>query len=103
MVPDPLDDEAAKYVDNMLAEKKVDGVLTKNVGKEHYYGKIEYKLTLMGKDKKRIQHLTTQLNFRLNNGKGQAIYRIGVEDKGNPLGINHEHLKGSLSIDLLLR
>jgi GTPase len=67
------------------------------VGKENYYGKIEYKLTIMDKAKERLNHLTTQLNFRLNEGKGQAIYRIGVEDNGNPIGITDEHLVGSLS------
>ena len=98
---DPLDEEASEFVTSILAGRKVDGKLTENVGKELYYGMMEYKLTLMDKTKERFKHLTTQLHFRLNEGKGQAVYRIGVEDNGNPIGINDEHLIGSLSIDYL--
>eukprot|EP00826_Nyctotherus_ovalis_P003563 TRINITY_DN10728_c0_g1_i1.p5 TRINITY_DN10728_c0_g1~~TRINITY_DN10728_c0_g1_i1.p5 ORF type:complete len:132 (+),score=40.09 TRINITY_DN10728_c0_g1_i1:288-683(+) len=94
---DPLDEEAAAFVKSVLEGREADGVLKENVGKEQYYGKMEYKLTLMDKVKGRLKHLTTQLNFRLNEGKGQAIYRIGVEDNGNPIGINYDHLTGSLS------
>ena len=95
---DPMDDEALAYVQKMMNGRVVDGTITENVGKESYYGNTEYKLTLMDKEKERQKHLTTQLNFRLNEGKGQAVYRIGVEDNGNPLGINDDHLIGSLSI-----
>lgn len=96
-VRDPLDEEAAAYVSSVLTGREIDGTLKENVGKEQYYGMMEYKLTLMDRAKERLKHLTTQLNFRLNEGKGQAIYRIGVEDNGNPIGINDEHLIGSLS------
>jgi hypothetical protein len=95
---DPLDEEADANVEKMLKGKECIEQITSNVGQERYYGKIEYKLTLFEKDKQRIKHLTTQLNFRLNEGKGQAIYKVGVEDNGNPVGITDEHLKGSLSI-----
>ena len=95
---DPLDEEASIFINNMLTKRKVDGIVTENVGKEQYYGMMEYKLTLMDRAKDRLKHLTTQLNFRLNEGKGQAVYRIGVEDNGNPIGINDDHLIGSLSI-----
>lgn len=98
---DPFDEEASEFVASILAGRKVDGKLTENVGKELYYGMMEYKLTLMDKTKERFKHLTTQLHFRLNEGKGQAVYRIGVEDNGNPIGINDEHLIGSLSISCL--
>ena len=94
---DPLDDEADICIKNMLATKKADEDLKKNVGVERYYGNMEYKLTLFDKAKERLKHLTTQLNFRLNEGKGQAIYRVGIEDNGNPIGITDEHLEGSLS------
>lgn len=94
---DPLDEEAAAFANGVLSGREIDGTITKNVGEEQYYGMMEYKLTLMDRAKERLKHLTTQLNFRLNEGKGQAIYRIGVEDNGNPIGINDEHLIGSLS------
>lgn len=95
---DPLNDEAEINVDKMLAGKECVETIITNVGEEKYYGNIEYKLTLYERENERIRHLTTQLNFRLNEGKGQAIYKIGVEDNGNPLGLSDEHLKGSLSI-----
>jgi len=95
---DPLDEEAGIYVNNLLKNRKLDGKITENVGQENDYGKMEYKLTLIEKVKPRLRHLTTQLNFRLNEGKGQAIYRIGIEDNGNPIGINDDHLIGSLKM-----
>jgi elongation factor 1-alpha len=32
----------------------------------------------------------------LQEGNGQAFYQIGVEDNGNPLGLNNEEMKESL-------
>ncbi len=96
-VKDPLIDEATACVASMMAGRKIDGTVTENIGPEQYYGNIEYKLTLYGKDVPRMKRLKTQMNFRLNEGNGQAIYKIGVEDNGNPRGINDEHLNGSLS------
>jgi len=96
-VRDPLDEEAAVFVNNVLIDRDIDGTLTKNVGKENSYGNTEYKVTIMDRTKEKLKHLTTQLNFRLNEGDGQAIYGIGIEDNGNPIGITNEHLVGSLS------
>jgi len=97
----PLDEEAAVFVNSLLTSKGIDGTLTENIGKESYYGMVEYKLKLMEeikhKKSSKLNHLTTQLNFRLNEGNGRAKYRIGVEDNGNPIGITDEHLIGSLS------
>ena len=36
--------------------------------------------------------------FRLNEGFGHAIYKIGVEDNGLVLGICHEEMKQTLSV-----
>lgn len=36
--------------------------------------------------------------FRLNEGIGNAIYRIGVEDNGVVLGINPNEIKETLSV-----
>jgi len=97
---DLLDEEATTCVKGMLADKKPEESLAANVGAEQNHGKTEYKLTLFGKEGERIKHLTTQLNFRLNEGKGQAIYRIGIEDNGNPKGIDDTHFIGSLSTSI---
>lgn len=36
------------------------------------------------------------MNFRLNEGHGEAIYEIGFEDNGNPKGLDQQQLKDSL-------
>lgn len=45
-------------------------------------GNIEYKLKFDGPNMARIEHLTTQMVFRLNEGNGTAYYQIGVLDSG---------------------
>ena len=34
--------------------------------------------------------------YRLNEGTGEAFYRIGVEDDGTPTGLNFEYMLTSL-------
>ncbi len=60
-------------------------------------GKIEYKWKLINPNQDRIDHLTTQMNFRLREGNGEAIYFIGVEDNGNPIGLPKEEMTETLS------
>ena len=45
-------------------------------------GNVEYKLKLDALTMARVEHLTTQMVFRLNEGKGKAFYQIGVLDSG---------------------
>lgn len=47
---------------------------------------------------KRCAHLATQLNFRLTEGNGKALYLIGVHDGGTALGIDAMSLLMSLSM-----
>lgn len=49
---------------------------------EPQFGNIEYKLKLINPSKQRLDHLITQLKWRLNEGNGEAIYEIGVTDSG---------------------
>jgi len=35
----------------------------------------------------RLDHLATQMKFRIKEGHGEAHYRIGVEDNGRPMGL----------------
>lgn len=46
----------------------------------------------------RLEHLTSQLKWRLREGGGEALYEIGVEDDGTPLGLSDEDLVLSLWI-----
>lgn len=55
-------------------------------------GNIEYKWKLVGLSIDRIEHLTTQMNFRLREGEGHAYYLLGVEDDGCPRGLDDEDL-----------
>ena len=43
----------------------------------------------------RIEELTTQMKFRIEEGNGECYYEIGVEDNGNPLGISKEELENA--------
>ena len=46
------------------------------------HGKIEYKRQLLNCTATRLEKLKTQMSFRLDEGDGCCIYRIGVEDDG---------------------
>lgn len=65
---------------------------------ENDYGNCEYKLKFDNPTLNRVDHLTTQMIFRLNEGIGNAIYRIGVEDNGVVLGITPNEIKETLSV-----
>lgn len=62
------------------------------------YGNIEYKLKLNNISEKRIEKLTTQMQFRLTEGNGECFYQIGVEDNGNPIGISKDELEDSIKV-----
>ena len=66
--------------------------------KESFYGKIEYKRYFNTKDQNRINKYTTQLNFRINEGSGRAIYLIGVNDDGSLYGLSELEIKQNLRI-----
>ncbi|XP_054168402.1 GTP-binding protein 2-like [Oppia nitens] len=59
-------------------------------------GNIEYKLKLINPSKTRFEHLVTQMKWRLREGHGEAIYEIGVEDKGLLIGLSQEEVNASL-------
>lgn len=65
---------------------------------EYDYGNVEYKLKLCDVDLNRIEELTTQMKFRLQEGNGECYYEIGVEDNGNTLGISKEELEVSVNV-----
>jgi ABC-type multidrug transport system fused ATPase/permease subunit len=60
------------------------------------YGPVEYKLKLKAITMDRIEQLTTQMKFRLQEGGGECVYHVGLLDNGDPLGINEDELKSSL-------
>lgn len=69
---------------------------SKNFGREDDEGNCEYKYSLAGASTDRVRHLVTQLLFRLNEGGGRALYRVGVRDDGTAEGLAECELRSSL-------
>ena len=60
---------------------------------EPQQGNVEYKLKLVNPTEQRLEHLVTQMKWRLREGQGEAIYEIGVEDNGLMTGLSGGNLK----------
>lgn len=60
-------------------------------------GNIEYKRKLVNPSPNRFEHLVTQMKWRLNEGGGEAIYRLGVDDDGRISGLDTKELAYSLN------
>ncbi|KAF8561421.1 hypothetical protein P879_05898 [Paragonimus westermani] len=60
-------------------------------------GNIEYKRKLVNPTPNRFEHLVTQMKWRLNEGGGEAIYRLGVDDDGHIGGLAPSELASSLT------
>lgn len=69
----------------------------KTIKEEDDDGDTEYKLKLIDTSRERIQQLTSQMKFRVKEGNGEAFYKIGYEDNGNPLGLESSDFKQSLN------
>ena len=63
---------------------------------EPQMGNIEYKLKLVNPSATRLEHLVTQMKWRLREGNGEAIYEMGVEDSGIMTGLSEEDMDSSL-------
>lgn len=59
-------------------------------------GNVEYKLKL-SPSPERLNHLVTQLKWRIAEGSGEAIYELGVSDSGFLVGLTELDLQVSLS------
>ncbi|KAI8919514.1 P-loop containing nucleoside triphosphate hydrolase protein, partial [Powellomyces hirtus] len=60
-------------------------------------GNVEYKLQLINPPAERLEHLITQLKWRLAEGYGEAVYEIGVSDKGTLVGLTQSDLDASVN------
>lgn len=65
---------------------------------ERAEGNIEYKLKLLNKTEDRIEKLASQMRFRTEEGEGECIYNLGVEDKGRIVGITEPEYKETMRI-----
>lgn len=61
-------------------------------------GNIEYKLKLINKDENRIERLASQMRFRTEEGDGECIYNLGIEDNGKIVGITQSEYEDTLSV-----
>jgi len=43
-----------------------------------------------------LEHLVTQMKWRLQEGQGEAIYKIGVEDNGVCAGLTDGELQSTM-------
>ena len=78
----------------MQAEAKVELLLPE----EPDNGNVEYKLKLDSPNMARVEHLTTQMAFRLKEGNGTAYYQIGVLDSGQVTGLDDDEIFETLLI-----
>ncbi len=65
-------------------------------------GNIEYKYKLMNLDENKFNKRMTQMQYRVNEGNGEALYFIGIMDDGSPLGLNKDEYTESVNNLLLL-
>ena len=70
--------------------------LFESLEKEREEGNVEYKLLVTTTDEKRLQKLATQLNYRLNEGRGEAFYELGVSDDGETVGLTDDEVEKCL-------
>jgi GTPase len=80
-----------------MADVNAIDTLVQPFPKEVEEGNVEYKLQLIDTLPERIQQLASQLKWRLSEGGGEAIYRIGVADDGTPQGLNQKDMEASLT------
>ena len=66
------------------------------LAREVEVGNVEYKLKLVGPSAARLQQLVTQLKYRLAEGRGEALYEIGVGDDGSLRGLGEGEMTASL-------
>ena len=57
---------------------------------------LSSQLKLLSPSTSRFEHLVTQMNWRLKEGSGEAIYEIGVSDDGLLCGLTRDDLESSL-------
>jgi GTPase len=60
-------------------------------------GNVEYKLNLVNCSPERVEHLVTQLQWRLAEGNGEALYELGVGDDGEVIGMTTEERQATLA------
>ncbi|KFD71695.1 hypothetical protein M514_04256 [Trichuris suis] len=68
-----------------------------NMPPEQSDGNVEYKLKLVNPSPARLQHLISQMKWRLREGHGEAVYEIGVQDNGICRGLTKYEFDSSVN------
>ncbi|CAH0478088.1 unnamed protein product [Peronospora belbahrii] len=84
------------HAEFLLSAAGIDDMKTAHLPEELEEGNIEYKQQLLEPTYDRLRQLTTQMNWRLNEGGGTAFYEIGVKDNGEVLGLSENAILRSL-------
>src|SRR5690349_12487371 len=58
-------------------------------------GNKEYKLKVSPESAFRLEQLTSQMRYRVEEGHGEAIYHLGVDDGGTLIGMTDDEYKHS--------
>src|SRR5690606_25310993 len=77
--------------ENSHLDQEINSLL--NLGPEDDEGDTEYKRMLVDKNDDRVLKLETQMSYRIEEGNGQCIYIIGLNDDGTPYGITEEEFQ----------
>lgn len=77
--------------------ESIDKLMDAQLPPEPSDGNIEYKLKLVNPSKQRLDHLVTQMKWRLDEGNGECFYQIGVSDNGFLHGLNDIDMKSSMT------
>lgn len=65
-------------------------------------GNIEYKFKLSNSTPERIEELSTQLRFRMEEGNHECIYRLGIHDNGRIVGLTESEYEESIKLIKLI-
>lgn len=65
---------------------------------EKYYGNREYKRNILINNSNYIQKKASQMLFRLIEGKGKALYLVGIDDNGSVIGLNKSEFNRSINL-----
>ena len=64
---------------------------------ENAEGNIEYKRFLINLDQNKLEHLATQMKWRLSEGNNEAIYYLGINDDGSEFKMSSSEIKETLN------
>ncbi|EGC39348.1 hypothetical protein DICPUDRAFT_147862 [Dictyostelium purpureum] len=61
------------------------------------YGNVEYKLQLINPSADRLEHLVSQMKWRMGEGGGECVYELGFSDDGTAVGLSDIDMEASLT------